>query len=388
MPTSAPACPTIPDCPNWQEIAKLYPVSPDFINLENGYCSVMAQPVLNEFLRWQEYINAQNSRFLRQEFPARLPEIMAELAQFCGVDSKELLLTRNLVEAMNILLQGYPFAPGDEIIACAHDYPSVLETLHMVAHRRAARVTILPASMHSLTDAQIVAAYEAKMTPRTRAILLTHLVNRNGQVLPVAAIAAAARARGIDVFIDAAHSFAQLDYRLPDLGADFVAVNLHKWLGAPLGMALLYIRRPRIADIAPLYGDTSHDVADIEKLGHFGSIPPAPLMTIPAALALHQQIGSQAKYERLCYLARYWMEHAAELPQLEINTPPRRHAALGTFAPRRHSAQQVVRMLHEEAGIFTTVQKYGEQDLVRVTPHLFTATTELDALLRALSRLL
>ena len=379
--------------PFWSNIAAQFQVCPDFINLENGYFGVQAQSVFEAFLKHQTRVNRETSFFLRQHYPALLAQVMQALADFCEVGVDELVLTRNLVESMNILLQGYPFVAGDEVLLAAHDYDSVVETLEMVAQRKQLTLTriAMPSApeIDAMSDAQIVGLYEERIGPRTRAILVTHMLHRNGHIMPVAQIAAMARRHGVDVLVDAAHSFAQLDYRLPDLGADFVAVNLHKWLGAPLGVALLYIRRQRVADIAPLYGDITHAAQDINRLAHFGTIPPAPVLTILDALAFHRQIGSANKEARLRYLTQYWMARVRDVSGLRLMTPsnPARSCAIAAFTLAGMDAYSVVERLMQQHRIFTVTRELNGHMVVRITPHLYTTTQELDLLVAALQEM-
>jgi len=373
----------------WDAIRAQYAPSPDFINLENGYFGMPANPVRAALRRYQDEVDAESSYFLRQRWPGRLAQVRQALAAFTGVDADELLITRSAVESLNIVLQGYPFAPGDAIVYAHHDYDSALDIVATLAARRGVAPVPVDVPLDAVSDAAIVAAYESAITPRTRVMLLTHIVHRTGQIMPVAALAAMARARGIDVIIDAAHSLAQLDYRVPQLGAQFVVANLHKWVGAPLGTGLLYIARERIADIAPFYADTSHAAGDIDKLGHVGAVPPAPVMAIEDALAFHAQIGAANKEARLRWLARRWMDAVRHVPGVRLYTPadPARHCALGAFGIDGIAAADVARRLMDEHRIFTVVRQLGDVSLVRVTPHVYTRAHDVDALAAAIVRL-
>jgi selenocysteine lyase/cysteine desulfurase len=373
----------------WASVAEHYAVSADFINLENGFFGVQSTPVFEAFQRYQAQLNLENSYFLRVRYPERLAGVMAALAQFTGVAADELLITRNLMESLNILIQGYPFKVGDGVLLAEHDYDSVIETLEMVSERKALVLTRVLLPLDPDSDAQIVELYERALTPRTRVLLLTHMVHRTGQIMPVAKIAAMARRHGVDVMVDAAHSFAQLDYRLADLGADFVGVNLHKWLGAPLGVGLLHIRKARIADIAPLFGDMRTAAANINKLGHVGTVPPAPVLAVADALAFHLAIGPANKEARLRYLAQYWLSRVRGLPKVQMFTPsaPERSCAIATFGIKGMPAAQVVERLMGEHGIFTVVRSVAGQECVRVTPHLFTSIAQLDLLVGAIKKI-
>lgn len=371
---------------HWDTVRAQYAVSPDFINLENGYFGVQATPVFDAFMRYQAQVNAQTSYFLRERFAPEQHRVMQALAQFCGVGMDEIFLTRNLVEGMNILLQGYPFKAGDEVLCATHDYDSVVETLEMVRQRKGLDVVRVTVPLDPHSDEQLVQLYAQAITPRTRVLLLTHMVHRTGQIMPVAKIAAMAKSRGVDVMVDAAHSFAQLQYQLPDLGAEFVAVNLHKWLGAPLGLALVYIRKTRVAEMSPLFGDTQAPHDSIAKLAHLGTVPPAPILTIGDALDFHYRVGAANKEARLRYLSRYWMEQVRGLSGITLLSPsdPARYCAIGAFQVAGVPAKKVVQRLMDAHRIFTVVREVDGQQCVRITPHVYTRLSDLDLLVSAL----
>jgi selenocysteine lyase/cysteine desulfurase len=373
----------------WDGIAAQYVVSQDFINLENGYFGIEAEPVFAAFQRYQREIHDLNSAFLRLHWPQRLAHVMQVLARFCGVSPEELHVTRNAVESMNILVQGYPFKPGEAILMAQHDYDSVGEAADMVAERKSLSVRRIAVPLDPQSDGEIVSLYEQALTPSTRVIVLTHIVHRTGQIMPVARIAAMARARGVDVFVDSAHAFAQLDIQLPELGVDFIGANLHKWLGAPLGVGLLYIRRERVRDIAPLFGDRSHALDDIRKFSHVGTVPPASILAIEDAIAFHEQIGSANKEARLRELKEYWVGKARSIPRVTLLTPrdPQRACAIAAFRIEGMQAQAVADLLLRDHGIFTVVREIEGGQGVRVTPHLYTSKPQLDRLVQALQQI-
>ena len=370
----------------WSTIRAQYSPAPGFINLENGYFGMPADPVRAAFRRYQDEVDRENAFFLRTRWAERLAHVKSLLAGFTGVAADELLITRSAVESLNILLQGYPFRAGDAILMARHDYDSSHDTVRMLAERKGLHVTEVDVPYDLEDEDAVVALYEAAMTPRTRVLLLTHVVHRTGRIMPVARLAALAREKGVDAIVDGAHALAQIDFTIPDVGAPFAAYNLHKWVGAPLGTGLVYVARDRIADIAPLYGDVSFARTDIDKLGHVGAVPPAPIMAIEDALAFHATIGTPNKEARLRWLARRWMDQVADVPGVRLYTPrdPRLHCALGAFAVDGIPAAEVARRLMIEHRIFTVVRKFGDTEIVRVTPHLYTKPEDLDALARAI----
>jgi len=370
----------------WSTIRARYTRSPDFINLENGYFGMPADPVRAALRRYQDEVDRENAFFLRTRWSARLARVKALLGEFTSVAPDELLITRSAVESLNILLQGYPFEAGDAIMLARHDYDFSNDIVRMVAARKGLAVVEVDVPYDLVDEDAVVALYADAITPRTRVLLVTHMVHRTGRIMPVARLTALARERGIDVVVDGAHALAHLDYTIPQLGAPFAAFNLHKWVGAPLGTGLLYIARERIGDIAPLYGDVRFARTDIDRLGQFGTVPPAPIMAIEDALAFHAAIGTRNKEARLRWLARRWMDQVADVPGVRLYTPraPHLHGALGAFGIEGVPAADVVRRLMDEHRIFTVVRKFGDAEVVRVTPHLYTGPEDLDALAAAI----
>jgi selenocysteine lyase/cysteine desulfurase len=267
-----------------------------------------------------------------------------------------------------------------------HDYDSSHDIVRMLAERKQLTVVQVDVPCELEDEDAIAALYADAITPRTRVLLITHMVHRTGRIMPVARLSALARARGIDAIVDGAHALAQLEYTIPQLGTQFAAFNLHKWVGAPLGTGLLYIARERIADIAPLYGDVTSARTDIDKLGHVGTVPPAPIMAVEDALAFHASIGSGNKEARLRWLARRWMDQVRDLPGVRVVTPrdPRLHCALGAFGIDGVPAAEVVRRLMIDHRIFTVIRKIGDGECVRVTPHLYNGPEDLNALAAAI----
>jgi selenocysteine lyase/cysteine desulfurase len=384
--------PTSGDEQFWSGIRAQYALHDDFVNLENGFFGMPAIPVADACARYQTIVNREAAYFMRTKFPQELEETVTALAGFTGTDRRELAVTRNTTEAMNILLQGYPFAPGDELVYSNHEYNSVLEIIDLLHSRGRFRAVKLTLPLRLDSDDDIVARYERAITPKTRAILLTHVQHRTGRIMPVARIARIARERGIDVMVDAAHSFAQLDFRIPDLGADFFAANLHKWLGAPLGSGLVYIKRERIPDMSPLFGCTMFGRDDIRKLTRIGTVPPANIMAIRDAIDFHNAIGSARKEARMRLLQRHWTERVRQdgrFSRIELLVPDAPEAACGiaSLRVRGMDEETVARRLFEKHRVYTAVAKLDDEAMVRVVPFTYTSMEDLDHLLEGLQEL-
>ena len=391
LPLRSPGDKDITNEAYWEEFRKKhYTVSSEFINLENGYFGVQPNVVLEAYRTNIDKVNQNSSRFMRKEFfRTDMPVIMDSLAEFGGVSSKELLLTRNATEALNILIQGYPWKKGDEILLQHHDYYSMIEAYQMVAAKKDLRLTFVDVPLVGANETEIAALYLDKISKRTRVIHLTHLTHLTGMVMPVARIAAEAKARGIDVIVDAAHSFAQVDYKLSDLKADFVGVNLHKWFGNPLGAGLMYVREPRIKELSPLFGDVKQEADNIQKLGHYGTPAPPIWLCIPIAAEFNNRLTMSVKESRLRYLQQYWTERAGSIKGVKIWTPKSQaqSCALASFSVEGKKAEVVVDVLDSEFGVFTVIRKLKGRTVVRVTPNLYNSVSDLDRLLEGIEHL-
>jgi selenocysteine lyase/cysteine desulfurase len=249
------------------------------------------------------------------------------------------------------------------------------------------RIVSLP--NHPRSDDEIVGLYAGAITPRTRLLLVSHMVNITGQILPVRKIVEMAHARNVRVAVDGAHAFAHLDFRIPDVGADFYAASLHKWLGAPLGAGLLYVRREQVASLRPLYADATVPDDDILKLNHTGTHPVHTDLAIRQAIAFHASIGTARKEARLRYLQRYWTTRVRGLRNVVVNTPaePHRAAGIANFGIAGIAPLDLARVLFDRHRIWTVGIERENVQGVRITPHLYTQPAELDALVAAIRQL-
>jgi len=299
------------------------------------------------------------------------------------------VITRNTTESLDTIILGMDLKPGDEAIMTDQDYSSKLETFEMRARRFGIKNKIISLPLHPKNDNEIVDAYEKAITNKTKVLLVTHLINLTGQILPVRAIAEMAHAKGIEIIVDAAHSFAQLDYKIPELDCDYYGASLHKWLCCPLGTGIMYMKKEKIEKTWPLFGDTSQPVDSIAKFEHIGTHPVSTNLTIAAAIKFHNSIGSKRKEERLRYLKNYWVEQVKDLPKVIINTPfeDERSCALANFAIEGMQPKAVADYLYDKHKIFTVGINRDSIQGVRVTPHLYTTKPELDLLVKAIQEL-
>jgi isopenicillin-N epimerase len=381
---------------DWERIAREYDVTREVIQLEHGNWGMMARPVLAHYRAMVERVNRDTSYYARRGMVADLEAVQATLAQALGVATEEMAFARNATEAMRALILQYNrLQPGDAVLYADLDYPSMQASMESLRHLR--RVAVIkiglpePATRQSLIDAYRE-AFDAN--PRIKLALVTHLSHRTGLVLPVAEIVALARSRGIDVLVDAAHSVGQLNFQLPDLGADFVGINLHKWIGAPLGVGAAYIRRGRSDRIDLDPSESTIGASDISSRIHTGTPDYAAQLTLPAALAFQAAIGAARRDARLKALRDRWVKQIVGLPQVQILTPedPSLYGAITSFRLRGRTSHEdnaaLASALLDKHRIFT-VHRDGlaSGSCVRVTPALATRMHEMDALATAIRSL-
>ena len=373
----------------WATIRGKYKLTPEYINLENGYYSMQAEPVLEAFIGHVRSINVQASRYMRTRQPDDKLRVRTRLAKMAGVSPEELIITRNTTESLDTVISGYDWKPGDEAVMAAQDYGAMLDMFKLQARRHGIvnRVVSLPLDPQS--DDELVQLYASAITPKTRLLMVGHLVNITGHILPVRKIADMAHARGVDVMCDGAHAFGQLAFRIPDLGCDYYGASLHKWLGTPLGAGILYVRQDRIAGLWPIYADESMADTDIRKLNHTGTHPVHTDLGIDDAIDFHESIGAERKEARLRYVQRYWTSRVRDVPNILVNTPtdPKRSCAIANVGVRGMTPADLAKTLFERYKVFTVAIDTANVHGVRVTPQLFTTPKELDVLVRALKEL-
>lgn len=319
----------------WAAVGDLYDVDRSIANLENGYWGIMARPVLQAYLENTQRVNRQNTVYARNAFGKDAEDVCNRVAAAVGAAPEEIALTRGATEALQVLITGYnKLQPGDAVIYSDLDYDSMQYAMNALAPRRGVEVKTF-AIPEPATREAVLEAYRAVLeaTPKARLLMLTHLSHRTGLVMPIREIADMARSRGVDVVVDAAHSWGQMDFNVADLGADFVGFNLHKWIGAPIGMGFFYIRKDRLADIDRDLADEDWPKDDIRSRIHTGTTNFAATLTVPAALDLHAMISSKRKQARLTYLRNYWVKKARAIDTIEILTPDdaAMHAGITSF---------------------------------------------------------
>jgi len=377
------------DEPFWALIREKYRLKPDYINLENGYFSMQSQSVLEAFIGRVREINYEASYYMRtRQFDDKLAA-RKQLATMAGCSPEELIITRNTTESLDTVIAGVDWKAGDEAVMAAQDYGAMLDMFKLQAKRYGIVNRIVSLPIDPQSDDEIVQLYENAITPKTRLLMVCHMVNITGQILPVRAIVDMAHRRGVDVMVDGAHAFAQLDYRIPELGCDYYGASLHKWLGTPLGAGILYVRADKIAKLWPVFADASMADTDIRKLNHTGTHPVHTDLAITNAIAFHDSIGIQRKEARLRYLQNYWTSRVRGTRNIVLNTPadPKRSCAIANVGVGSMAPAALAKTLLEKYRVWTVAIDTANVHGVRITPQMFTTTGELDTFVRALKEL-
>jgi len=373
----------------WGAIRAKFKLTPDYINLENGFYCFQPEEVLEAFIANVRAINVEASHYMRTRKDDDKNRVRAKLATLAGCSSDELIITRNTTESLDTVINGFDWQPGDEAVMANQDYGAMLDMFKLQARRHGMVNRLIDVPMNPRSDDDVVQVYANAITPKTKLLMIGHMVNITGHILPVRAICDMAHAKGVPVMVDGAHAFAQLDYRIPDLHCDYYGASLHKWLATPLGAGILYVKQDRIASLWPIFGDESMPAGDIRKLNHTGTHPVHTDLTIERAIDFHQAIGIARKEARLRYIQRYWSDKVRGLPKIVMNTPadPARSCAICNVGVQGIKPGDLAKTLLDKYKVWTVAIDGAGVHGVRVTPQVYTSTAELDTFVRALREL-
>ena len=379
----------------WRTFADRYALEPGPINHENGYFGRMSRTVVEEYQHNIELINRGNSVHVRQRFEqGENEQVRAQLADLMGVTVESVAFTRNASDGLQSLIRNYNrLQPGDQVLICDLEYDTVKGAMRWLARHRGVEVIEIehahPASFDSL-----LATYRDAFVryPKLKLMALTHVTHRTGLVMPVRAIAAAAREHGIDVILDGAHALGQIEFNLDDLGIAFAGFNLHKWIGAPLTQGFIYIAPERLADIDPDMGEMHFPVTDIRARTPYSTPNIPALLTLPLVFEEHRAMGgSAAKGARLNYLRNRWVSAVRDLPGIDVMTPddPQLYCGITSMRFTRHADQQAMaERLLKDYNLFTVVRSGAASGpCIRITPGLTTTAADMDTLSTALNEL-
>jgi selenocysteine lyase/cysteine desulfurase len=373
----------------WWQIQQAYTVSPQIINLNNGGVSPSPMVVQNAVDRYNKLANEAPSYYMWRIMDQGREPLRENLARYAGVSLEEIAINRNATEAIDTVIMGLPLQRGDEIVMTRYDYPNMLHAWRQRELREGLKINYVELDLPVEDTELIVKKYVEQMTPRTKIVHITHLMNWNGQVIPAKRIADEAHKRGIEVLIDGAHSFAHLEYKIPDLGGDYYGTSLHKWLSAPIGSGMLWMKKEKISKIFPLIPNDKPNSDNIRKFENLGTRPFMIEQAIGQALNFQLAIGNARKEARLRFLKDYWAKEANKMPKIKMNTSlkPEFSGALAHFSVEGLEAGKMEGELFAKFKIHTSPTKWEKLDGVRVTPHVYTSLRDLDRLLEGVTHL-
>ncbi len=364
----------------WFHIQESFSITRGITNLNNGGVSPSPRLVTEAYCRYtwqQEDVTAYT---MWQILEPQSETIRTGLAGIFGCDREEVAITRNASESLEILLMGMDLKSGDEILSTTQDYGRMLTTLRQRELREGLvlKMIKIPIAPKSLDD--IYQEFEKAITPRTKVILMSHVINITGQIMPVKKVCDLAHAKGIEVIVDGAHSFAHFDFKQSDLNCDYYGASLHKWLFAPKGTGILYVKKERIEKIWPLMAADKNQKGDIRKFEEIGTHPAAPRLAIGEAILYHHGIGAKRKEERLRYLSRYWMNKLKDLPNVRFHTSwePNQSCGIANIEIVGIEPGAIGSYLMDKHKIFTTPILHDEFKGIRITPSVYTTLNELD----------
>ena len=291
----------------WKVVRSHYKLKDDYINLESGYYCILPQPTLEHFIEHVRYVNYEGSYYMRNyQFPNK-EKVAAQLAELVNTNPEELVITRNSTESLDLIISGFPWKKGDEAIYAEQDYGAMINMFKLVEKREGIINKVISVPKHPKSDEEIVALYENQITDKTKLIMVCHQINITGHILPIRKICDMAHRHGVDVLVDGAHCVGQFDVSIDDLGCDYYASSLHKWLSTPLGAGILYVNKKNISKIWPFFASGSQNLNDIKRLNHTGTHPVHTDIAISNAIDYINWIGVKKKEERLRFLQRYWL---------------------------------------------------------------------------------
>lgn len=373
----------------WARMAQAYTVTPNILNLNNGGVSPQPKVVQDAVDRYYHLSNEAPTYYMWQILDKGREPLRRKLADLAGVSSDELAINRNTTEALGTFTWGIDLKRGDEIVMTKQDYPNMIHAWKQRELREGIKINWINLNLPVENDDVVLKAYIDATTTKTKIWHITHLITWTGQILPAAKLCAEARKRGIITIVDAAHSFAHVDYKIADLNCDYFGTSLHKWLCAPFGTGLMYVRKPLIEKTWPIFPTDKPLSPDIRKFEALGTRSFAPEQAIGQAIDFHNAIGGKRKQERLHYLKRYWCDALAKNSRIKfhISMKPEYSCALGTFSIEGMDVGDVASKLFSEYQIHTVSIKWENVNAVRVTPHVYTTTKDLDRFIDAVGKI-
>lgn len=370
----------------WETVRGGYRLKPDYINLENGYYCFLPQEILEHYIAHIREVNYQGSYYMRTVQWENKRKLAAKLSELAGCSPEELIITRNTTESLDLVIGGVAWKAGDEAVMAEQDYGSMLNMFKLMEQKHGIINKVVSVPNHPASDDEIVNLYANAITEKTRLLMVCHMINITGQILPVRKICDMAHAMGVEVLVDGAHAFAHLNFSISDLNCDYYGASLHKWLSVPLGAGILYVKKGKASRVWPLLASGVTDQNDIYRLNQIGTHPVHTDLTISNSIDFYLKIGRDRKEERLRYLQQYWTSRVRTLPHVVVNTPedPKRHAGIGNVGVKGMKPQALAETLLKKYKIYTVAIDGAGVQGCRITPNIYTTAQELDTFVDAI----
>lgn len=372
----------------WYYVQQSFTVSPSIINLNNGGLSPAPKTVQDAMKRYYDLSNEAPSYYMWRVLDMGREPLRKNLALLAGCDAEEIAINRNSSEGLETVIFGLPLKRGDEVVLSKQDYVNMVHAWKQREIRDGVKLVWVDLQLPSEDENYLVKQYTSAFTSKTKVVHLTHMINWNGQILPVAKIAAEAQKRNIEVVVDGAHSFAHFNFKIPDLQADYFATSLHKWLYAPIGSGMLYVRKEKIRNLYPLFASDNPAKDDVRKFEHLGTRPFFIEQAIGKALEFQEMIGMERKQQRLQYLKNYWMEKVKNIPGVRLHTSlqPEWGCAIGMVSIEGKKPGELLEFLFNKYRIHATTIEWENIKGVRITPNVYTTAKNLDLLVEGIEK--
>ena len=372
----------------WYYVQQAYTVSPSIINLNNGGVAPSPKVVQEAMKRYHDFSNEAPSYYMWRILDLGREPLRRNLARIAGCSSEEIAIQRNASEALETVIFGLELKAGDEVVLCKQDYPNMINAWKQRELRDGIKLVWINLDLPSEDNDYLANSYIKAFTPKTKVVHVTHIINWNGQILPVRKIADAAHSRNIEVIVDGAHSFAQFQFMIPDLGCDYFGSSLHKWLSACIGSGLLYVKKEKIGKVYPLFAAGNPKSDDIKKFENLGTRPFFIEQAIEKAIDFYDMIGAKRKEDRLQYLKNYWMSKVKEIPKVQLGTSmkPGFGCAIGLVNVEGKKPSALENFMMDNYRLHTVGIEWENIKGVRITPNVYTTTKNLDVLVDAIEK--
>ena len=373
----------------WLKVRSDYDLKPEYVNLESGYYNIIPKPTLKALDKHITNVNREGSYYMRTVQWDNKKRVAEKLANVIGSTAKNVIITRNTTESLDMVIKGMSWEKGDEAVFAKQDYGAMRVMFDQVSDRFGVVNKIISVPNHPSSDDEIVELYANAITPKTKLLMVCHMINITGQILPVKKICKMAHEKGVQVMVDGAHCVGHFEFDINDLDCDYYGSSLHKWMAAPLGTGMLYVKDEHIDTLWPIFAEYKREPGDISRLNHTGTIPVYHDLAIEDAIDYYNLLGGERKEARLRYLQEYWTSQVRNVRNIVVNTPQDSQRACGIANVRiaTMTPAQLEKRLMDEYKIFTVAIDYENVKGCRITPNVFTTTDELDFFVMALKEM-